>query len=138
MQYLVTLPGTKRRVELLELCWYFFPCLTAGVVRAGAPVLVHLRPLPCLGSSIVEEDNKWLSMPQDVASLSNSLTQLLAAAVGCAHVERRPAMADSSSSNCAESCCILEMPRTLTCVFASGYALMLEVLFRRASSRGAL
>ena len=55
-QYLVTLPRTKRRAELLAPCWYFFPCLTAGVVRAGAPVLVRLRPLPFLRSSVVEED----------------------------------------------------------------------------------
>ena len=47
---------TKRRAELLAPCWYFFPCLTAGVVRAGAPVLVRLRPLPFLRSSVVEED----------------------------------------------------------------------------------
>ena len=55
-QYLFTLSRTKRRAELLAPCWYFFPCLTAGVVRAGAPVLVRLRPLPFLRSSVVEED----------------------------------------------------------------------------------
>ena len=77
-------------------------------------------------------------MPQDVASRSNSLALLLAAAVGCTHVERWPAMADWSASNCAESDCILEMQRTRPCFFASDNALMLEVLFRRASSRGAL
>ena len=55
-QYLVTLPRTKRRAELLAPCWYFFSCLTAGVVRAGAPVLVRLRPLPFLRSSVIEED----------------------------------------------------------------------------------
>ena len=41
-------------------------------------------------------------MPRDVASLSNSLAQLLAAAVGCAQVERRPAIADRSALNCTE------------------------------------
>ena len=57
-QYLVTLPRKKRRAELLAPCWYFFSCFTAGIIRAGAPlpVLVRLRSLPFLRSSVVEED----------------------------------------------------------------------------------